>query len=146
MALLKHMTNGIVLIFLGVMHVQLALSANGFGKQFQNFFHKKCFVISNGMDELPAAVGRTNFENFAAFWFFYFGLLLIPLGVLVHSIERTKGVLSFNFTLSYLVVVGVGVYMIPNSGMTYFMFPHAIFMMVYHCIKKRKLGMKDAMQ
>ena len=139
MKLLKHITNGIALIFIGIMHTQLVLSSGGFGKQFQHFSEKWFFKISNGMDELPATVGVTNFENFATFWFFYFGVMLIPLGILVHCLERKKIFLPLVFTISYLVVVLIGCYMIPNSGMTYFMLPHAVFMMIYHSIRRRKL-------
>ncbi len=140
MKLKKQITNGIALMFIGIMHTQLALSSGGFGKQMQRFSERLFFKVSNGMDELPATVGVTNFENFAAFWFFYFGMMIIPLGILVHCLERRNIFLPFAFTLSYLIVVLIGVYMIPNSGMTYFMLPHAVFMLIYNVVKKRRLA------
>lgn len=74
-----------------------------------------------------------NYEYFAAFWFFYFGLLLVPLGIVVHYLEATTGQLPKAFVWTYLMVVIVGVYMIPFSGMAFFMFPHAVYMLFqYH--------------
>lgn len=140
MKILKKLTNGIALLVIGIMHTLLVLSSGGFGKQFQKFAESGFFKISQGMDELPAVAGVTNFENFAAFWFFYFGIIIIPLGLLVHAFERKKGVLPLSFTLSYLVVVSIGAYMIPNSGMTYFMLPHAVFMLVYSFIREKKIA------
>lgn len=138
MKIIKNITNGIVLIIIGIMHTQLVISSGGFGNQFHHFYKSHFFKISEGMAELPAATGVTNFEYFAAFWFFYFGIMIIPLGILVHFIERKKGILPLAFTLSYLIVVFVGSYMIPNSGMTFFMLPHAVFMLVYSSMKNNK--------
>lgn len=140
MRILKKITNGIVLIFIGLMHTHYAISSEGCGNQFKEFSKSWFFKISKGVAELPAAVGRTDFETFAAFWFFYFGLLLIPLGLLVHSIERDRKILPFSFTIAYLVVVLIGCYMVPNSGMTVFMLPHAIFMLVRNYLKGRNLN------
>ncbi len=138
MKLLKHITNGIALIVIGIMHTQLAITAGGFGKQFGRFAEQRFFKISLGMAELPASEGLTNFETFAVFWFFYFGVMIIPLGILVHYLERRRIFLPLAFTVSYLLVVAMGAYMIPNSGMTYFMLPHAIFMLIYSRVKKKK--------
>lgn len=71
-----------------------------------------------------------NYENFAAFWFFYFGILLIPIGILLNYVERENKVIPKSFLLAYLTVVLIGVYMIPFSGMTIFMLPHAVMMVV----------------
>lgn len=136
---LNRITNGILLIIIGLLHTQLVVSADGCGTQFSNFAKTNFFRICRGLNELPAAAGKTNFEAFAAFWFFYFGILLIPLGLLVHSIERKYKVLPHTFTVSYLIVVLIGVYMIPASGMTYIMLPHAIYMLVVNYFKSRKL-------
>ena len=76
-------TNGKILIFFGIIHPLLAISPFAFGKQFYNFSNKFFFKISEGLLEFPILNGKMNYENFAAFWFFYFGLLLIPLGVLL---------------------------------------------------------------
>ncbi|NJK97746.1 MAG: hypothetical protein HC905_25080 [Bacteroidales bacterium] len=103
-----------------------------------SFSNSYFFKISGGLSELPAAVGKTNFEVFATFWFFYFGILIIPLGLLVHSIEKANRTLPHTFTVSYLLVVILGSYMIPNSGMTLIMLPHALYMLIINFIRARK--------
>lgn len=140
MKILSKITNGILLIIIGLLHTKLVVSADGCGAQFSNFAKSNFFRISGGLNELPAAVGKTNFETFAAFWFFYFGILLIPLGLLVHAIERKYKVLPHSFTISYLIVVMVGAYMIPASGMTYIMLPHAVYMLAANFYKAKKLA------
>jgi len=71
-----------------------------------------------------------NYENFASFWFVYFGLLLIPIGILVNYIENNNFELPKSFIISYLIVVLIGAFMIPFSGMTFLMLPHALFMLI----------------
>lgn len=137
--ILNKITNGILLIVIGLLHTKLVVSADGCGAQFSNFAKTNFFRICGGLNELPAAASRTNFEAFAAFWFFYFGILLIPLGLLVHSIERKYRVLPQAFTISYLAVVMIGAYMIPASGMTYVMLPHAVYMLAVNYLKSRKM-------
>lgn len=122
-------TNGKVLIFFGIIHPLLGISPFAFGKQFYGFANNLFFNISDGLLEFPLLNGRMNYENFAAFWFFYFGLLLIPLGILVNYVENEKKIIPKNFIWSYLIVVLIGVFMIPFSGMTIFMLPHALFML-----------------
>ncbi len=139
MKVIKRITNGILLVLIGLLHTNCALSPGGFGLQFREFSKSWFFKISEGAAELPAVTGKTDFETHAAFWFFYFGILIIPLGLLVHSIERDKKILPHSFTISYLIVVLVGCYMIPNSGMTFFMLPHAIYMLASNYIKSRKV-------
>jgi hypothetical protein len=138
MKILQQITNGILLIIIGLMHTYCAVSSSGFGIQFREFSKSYFFKISTGADEFPAVAGKTDFETHAAFWFFYFGILIIPLGLLVHSIEKDKKILPYSFTISYLVVVLIGCYMVPNSGMTFFMLPHAIYMLVSNFLKARK--------
>lgn len=121
-------TNGKILIFFGIIHAFLAITPFAFGKQFSSFSEKFFFKISEGLIEFPLLNGIMNYENFAAFWFFYFGLLLIPLGILVNYIETKIGTVPKSFIWGYLIVVLVGVFMIPFSGMTIIMLPHAIFM------------------
>lgn len=123
-------TNGKILIFFGIIHPLLGISPFAFGKQFLGFAEKYFFKISEGLFEFPLLNGHMNYENFAAFWFFYFGLLLIPIGVLVNYVEITNGQIPKNFIWIYLFVVLVGVIMIPFSGMTIFMLPHAIYMLI----------------
>lgn len=138
MKIIKKITNGILLIVIGIMHTKLVVSPDGCGKQFAGFRGSYFFKISGGLDELPAAAGKTNFETFAAFWFFYFGVLIIPLGLLVHSIEKANRVLPHYFTISYLIIVLIGCYMIPNSGMTFIMLPHAVYMLTGNYLKAKK--------
>jgi hypothetical protein len=139
MKILNKITNGILLIAIGIIHSQLAFSPGGMGNHFMKFSETYFFRISDGLNELPAEIGKTDFETFAVFWFFYFGILLIPLGLLVHSIEKDRRILPHYFTVSLIVVVLIGCYMIPNSGMTFIMLPHAIYMLVSNYLKARKV-------
>lgn len=123
-------TNGKILFFTGVAHSLFGVTPFAFGTQFSGFASQFFFKISEGLFEFPLLNGAMNYADFAAFWFFYFGLLLIPLGILVHHIEKTSGDLPTAFTGSYLLLVLLGVYMIPFSGMTFFMLPHALYMFI----------------
>ena len=138
MKIINKITNGILLIIIGIMHTHFTFSSGGFQKQMLDFSKTSFYKISNGMDELPASLDTTNFESFAAFWFFYFGIFVIPLGLLVHSIENKKQVLPHYFTISYLIIILLGCYMVPNSGITVFMLPHALYMIISNSIKARK--------
>jgi len=140
MKIINKITNGIILIVIGILHSKLAFSPEGFGNQFLKFSKTYFFKISSGLDELPAEIGKTNFETFAAFWFFYFGLLLIPLGLLVHSIEKDGRTLPHYFTVSYLIFLLLGCYMVPNSGFTIIMLPHAIYMLVRNYLRAKKIS------
>ncbi|WP_369887124.1 DUF6463 family protein [Aquimarina sp. AD10] len=55
--------------------------------------------------------------------------MLIPLGILVNYVEKIRGQLPEKFILTYLIIIVIGVYMIPVSGMTFLMLPHAIYML-----------------
>jgi len=145
MKLINKISNGVVLIIIGIMHTQYGISSSGFPKQFKEFSEKWFFKISNGTSELPAEIGKTDFETFAAFWFFYFGILLFPLGLLIHYIEINKKILPHSFTISYLIVILIGCYMIPNSGMTIFMLPHAIYMLVRNYLKAKKTNRQSVL-
>jgi len=123
-------TNGRILLFFGIVHPLLAISPFAFGEQFTGFAEQYFFKISEGLFEFPLLNGEMNYANFAAFWFFYYGLLLIPLGLLVGHIEKTSGKIPPNFIWTYLIIVLVGVFMIPFSGMTFLMLPHAVYMLV----------------
>lgn len=131
--------NGRILVLFGVIHPLLGVSPYTFGKQFSEFAGGFFFKISDGLLEFPLLGGQMNYERFAAFWFFYFGLLLIPLGILVAHVEGEKGRIPRAFGVAYLVVVLIGVYMIPFSGMTLFMLPHAVYMLF-----QRSMPTKDA--
>lgn len=121
-------SGGKIFIFLGVIHTLLSISPFAFGKQFAGFANKFFFQISEGLIEFPILNGQMNYENFAAFWFFYYGLLFFPLGVLVMHIEKSTGYIPKSFSVLYLLIVILGAFMIPFSGMTFFMLPHALYM------------------
>ena len=140
---LNKITNGVLLIIIAILHTQMAVSPDGGGKQFSDAARSCFFRISGGIDELPIEVGKTNLEMLTFFWFFYFGLLLIPLGLLVNSIERKGGVLPYAFTVSYLIFVLIGSYMIPMSGMTFLMLPQAIYMLIISHIRTRRRQVAD---
>lgn len=143
MKILKKITNGILIVIIGMMNTQFALSAEGFGKQFGEFSRSNFFNLFHDVEKIRATAGRELFESFSAFWFFYFGILLIPLGLLIHSVERQYKILPHSFTISYLIFVMIGCYMMPESGMTYFMLPHAIYMLVSNFVKARKMKLSN---
>ncbi len=124
------MNNGKILIFTGIAHTLLCLSPYAFGSQFEGFARRYFFNVSEGLLEFPLLNGQMNFENFAAFWFFYFGLLLIPLGIIVNYLEKLNHQIPYSFVWFYFMLVLIGAYMIPLSGMTFLMLPHGIFMLV----------------
>lgn len=138
MKIINNITNGILLIFIGVMHSKFAFSPDGLRNQLLKYSETYFFKISTGLDELPGETGKTDFETFAAFWFMYFGIALIPLGLLVHSIEKSGRILPHYFTVSYLIFVLLGCYMIPNSGMTFIMLPHAIYMLARNYLRAKR--------
>ncbi|MBN1953307.1 MAG: hypothetical protein JW801_19025 [Bacteroidales bacterium] len=139
----NYINQGSILILIGLLHTSLAFSPEGFGYKMSEFAGSGFFRISSGMAELPPAAGKTDFEAFTAFWFFYFGILLIPLGILVFEILRKQKYLPHSFTISYLLFVGLGVYMVPNSGMTFIMLPHALFMLIQNLYKSMR-NMRNA--
>ncbi len=142
MKYLKKITNGVLLIIIGILHTKLALSIDGFGLKFTEFSKSNFYNIHKGLDELPFAPGKmsiSSLESFSTFWFFYFGIMLIPIGLLVHSIEKSGRTLPHYFTIAYLLIVIIGAYMIPNSGMTVIMLPQAIYMLIINYVRSRKL-------
>ncbi|MGH1336092.1 MAG: DUF6463 family protein [Aureispira sp.] len=133
--------NGKILLFFGTCHSLLAISPFAFGKQFAAFSSQFFFKISEGLFEFPLLQGQMNYENFAAFWFFYYGLLLLPLGILVKHLEDTNQALPKTFLQAYCIIVLLGVFMIPFSGMTFLMLPHALYMLY-----QNKKASKSALQ
>lgn len=63
--------------------------------------------------------------------------MVIPIGFLVFSIEHKNQSLPTGFTISYLLVILIGVYMVPNSGITVFMLPQALFMFGINLYRKK---------
>jgi len=97
---MKKTTDGNILVFFGIIHSLLGLSPYDFGKQFAGFGDKFFFKVSEGIFEFPLLNG-------------------IPVGILVNHVERTNGFVPMNFKWTHLIVVLVGAYMIPFSGMTF---------------------------
>ncbi len=119
-------TNGKIIMSIGVIHTLLTLVPFTFGKQFINFAHQYFFKISEGFLEH----GPIDYETFAAFWCFFFGILLILLGILLDFVENNNLKIPRYFIGSYLTMILLGVYMIPFGGFTIFMLPHAIYMLM----------------
>lgn len=119
-------TNGKIVISIGIIHTLLTLLPFTYGKQFADFAHQYFFKVNDGFLES----GQMNYETFAAFWCFFFGILLFPLGVLLEYIEKNNLKIPRQFIWSYLIVILIGVYMIPLGGFTIFMLPHAIYMLI----------------
>lgn len=125
-------TNGKIIIAVGIIHT--ALTPLVYWAQFKGFASHLFFKINNGFMET-----QVNYETFAAFWCLYFGLILFPLGVLLNSIEKKKIPIPFSFIITYFVIILIGVYMIPLGGMTIFMLPHVLYMVI-----KRKKSHQSA--
>lgn len=123
MRTLNKITNGKIIIIIGIIHTILTPIA--YIKQFENFTYQFFFKINDGFME-----SQMNYETFAAFWCLFFGLILFPLGILLNSIENKNIPIPMCFILSYLIVVLLGVYMIPWGGITILMLPHVIYMLI----------------
>lgn len=133
MRFFRIITNGVLLIIIAIIHNLTVMVPDSGGTQFSKMAESCFYKVSPGAKLLPIAETKTSFadvEILAIFWFLYFGLLLIPLGLLVHSIERKGGTLPLVFTISYLLFVLAGCYMMPDSGMTFIMLPQAIYMLI----------------
>ena len=116
-------TNGKIIIAIGVIHT--VLTPFVYSKQFSIFAERFFFKINGGFTE-----PQINYETFAAFWCLYFGLILFPLGALLDIVEKRNITPPSGFILTYLIVILIGVYMIPCGGMTIFMLPHAVYMLI----------------
>jgi hypothetical protein len=119
-------TNGKIIILIGTIHTILTLMPFVYGEQFKIFGHQYFFKINDGFLES----GQMDYETFAAFWCFFFGILLFPLGFLLEYVEKNSLTIPRGFMWSHLIVILLGVYMIPLGGFTIFMLPHAIYMLI----------------
>ncbi len=119
------LTNGKVIVAIGVIHTVATMLPGVFGRQFLRFAHGGFFKINDGF-----LGGRMDYETFAAFWCFCFGLFLFPLGILLDAVEKSGSRIPRQFVWSYLAVTLVAVYLIPAGGITVFMLPHVIHLMV----------------
>lgn len=124
------LTNGKVILLIATIHT--ILTPMVYQKQFREFMRHAFFKINNGFSETTL-----NYETFAAFWCLYFGLTLFPLGILLDANERASLPVTKPFLLAYLILVLIGTYMIPSSGITLLMLPHAISMLIVN--RKRVL-------
>ena len=122
-------TNGKIIALIGVIHT--VLTPVVYPNQFKAFAGRFFFRINNGFME-----DKLDYETFAAFWCLYFGLILFTLGVLLDSIEKKKLPIPKSFIIVYSALVLVGVYMIPWGGMTVFMLPHVVYLIVSSRKKK----------
>ena len=116
-------TNGKIIMAVGIIHT--VLTPVVYSKQFLSFAERFFFKINDGFME-----SQINYETFAAFWCLYFGLILFPLGALLDIVEKKNIMPPSAFIWTYLIVILIGVYMIPYGGMTIFMLPHSIYMLV----------------
>lgn len=121
--------HGNILIFIGVMHSLFGLTPWAFGSSISKFANSFFFNINSGLSDFPLLGGEIQSADFAAFWFLYFGLLLIPLGILLQQFINQQAFVPRTFSLAYLIMVIIGGYMIPFSGMTIIMLPHALLML-----------------
>jgi hypothetical protein len=132
-------TNGKIIVLIGVIHTSLTPFV--YLEQFKGFAHQFFFKINNGFMETSV-----DYETFAAFWCLYFGLILFPLGILLDSVEKKNMRIPMPFILSYLVIILIGVYMIPLGGMTVFMLPHVIYMLIKHTKGSKMAGIATGIQ
>lgn len=51
MKFFKKVTNGIILVIIGLMHTQFALSSDGFGRQFSEFSKLNFFYLFHDLQE-----------------------------------------------------------------------------------------------
>ncbi|MEO0732723.1 MAG: DUF6463 family protein [Bacteroidota bacterium] len=122
------MNNGTILMALGAAHTVVGVSPWAFGEQYLEFAGRWFFRVSEGVLEFPLFNGTMRYANFAAFWFSYYGLLLLATGLLLREFEQAQGYAPKSFAWVYLGIVCLGVYMIPLSGMTFLMLPHAAYL------------------
>jgi len=122
-------SHGKILIFIGAIHSLFGLTPWAFGKTFSGFWESFFFNVNPGLIDFPLLGGTIQSEDFAAFWFVYFGLALIPLGWLLDQFIVQSNYMPREFAIVYLIVVLIGAYMIPFSGMTIIMLPHAFLML-----------------
>ena len=126
-------TNGKIIVLIGAIHIFLTPFV--YLEQFKSFAHQFFFKINNGFME-----SSVDYKTFAAFWCLYFGLILFPLGILLDSVEKKNMRIPMSFLLSYFAIILIGVYMIPFGGMTVFMLPHVIYMLIRHMKDSQMAG------
>ena len=118
-------SNGKTIMCIATIHTILTVAPFAYGLQFAHFSKSAFFAINRGFFE----TGRMDYETFAAFWCFFFGVFLFPLGIIIDYLEKKNLDIPKKFIYSYLIAILIGAYMIPFGGFTVFMLPHAIYMM-----------------
>lgn len=122
--------HGILLVITGAIHTICAVSPGVFGKQFVRFSQTRFFSISDGILSFPLLNGIMDYEVFAAFWFFYAGPIFILCGLLFDYIEKVQRHIPLYLSVSLTIVVVIGCYMIPLSGMTFLLIPQCVYMLI----------------
>ena len=122
--------HGKLLIITGILHLVVTLLPGIFGKQILYFASHGFFNINKGLLGFPLLGGTLDYESFSAFWFFYMVPILIMFGHLIGNIEKNNGSVPRQIALHFLILSLIGAYMVPMSGMTFFLVPQALYMLV----------------
>lgn len=112
----------------GIAHIILAILPGVFGEQFLNYSQMLFFNISSGAADFSFFGGTLNYEEFAAFWFFYAGPIIFLYGQAIDRIEHVEGYISTGIAKTFLIISFIGAYMVPLSGMTFVLIPQGIWM------------------
>jgi len=122
--------HGRLLLLTGVFHMFVILLPGICGEQLLEFSNHGFFNISKGLAGFPFFGGSLNYENFAVFWFFYMGPLLLMYGHVIDTIERQNNAIPRQIAINFLIVSLIGAYMMPISGMTFLLIPQASYMLI----------------
>jgi hypothetical protein len=120
--------HGRLLMATGAIHMIFVFLPGVYGETFYQFMSSGFFNISNGLVTFPLVGGALNHKDFAAFWFFYAGPLIFMYGYVLDELEVIHGFVPINQSIAFLIVSGIGAYMIPLSGMTFILIPQGIYM------------------
>jgi hypothetical protein len=120
--------HGRLLMATGFIHILFVLIPGVYGETFYQFMSSSFFNINDGLADFPFIGGTLNHKDFTAFWFFYAGALIFMYGYLLDELEAIHGYVPINQSIAYLIVSGIGAYMIPLSGMTFILMPQGIYM------------------
>lgn len=131
---MKIRIHGRLLMLTGIIHLVLVVMPGVYGEQFYLFSKQYFFYINKGLIDFPLFGGSINHEQFAAFWFFYGGVLTFMYGHLLDKFEKSNGHISREISRVFLFVALIGSYMIPMSGMTFVLLPQALYM----CLRVKK--------
>ncbi|MEW6664284.1 MAG: DUF6463 family protein [Thermodesulfobacteriota bacterium] len=122
--------HGRLLLITGILHLIVTLLPGIFGKQILDFASHGFFNINKGLLAFPLFGGTLDNESFSAFWFFYMVPIMLMLGHLIDNLEQINGFVPRQTAIHFLIVSLIGAYMVPISGMTFFLVPQAVYMLV----------------